>query len=83
MKQKYIQACNINLEVLSGSRSLLSNSSMLRFSKMGYILHIGETSTICTYIAHWGKKYNVAQILRIGRESCANLAILHIDKRKS
>ena len=30
---------------------------------------------------HWGKKYNLAHILHIGRESCANLAhIFHMGE---
>ena len=57
-------------------------------ANVGHILRIREISTIlrksCAYIVHWGKKYNLAQILPIycvlGRESCAYIGI---DKRKS
>ena len=65
-----------------------------------HILRIGEISTIlhksCVYIAHWGNKYNLAQIwgnkynlaqilgicCPLRRESCANLVhLLRIDKK--
>ena len=47
---------------------------------------LGRKVQSCTYIAHWGNKYNLAHILRIGEEvqSCANLAhILRIGERST
>ena len=75
-------SCNLVHILHVGERSTIPGVQSC--ANLAHILCIGEISTIlhisCVYIAHWGKKYNLAQILRIYCALGENLAhILRID----